>query len=132
MPYISLQFHHMHHSVCFTCYICPHILCYKCPLCSPLVICMFEPYSTYTKPTCTCFTPTYTSYLLFVTYQKTKKRAPWCKHFTSVLHAHGEALLRATSTVFNRGSISRFEEEAELTEEDEHNYKLPSCVTVKT
>ena len=52
----------------------------------------------------------------------------------SVSHAHGEALLRATSAVFNsyhRGSISRFEEEAELTEEDEHDYKLPSCVTVK-
>jgi len=40
-----------------------------------------------------------------------------------------------TSTVFNsfhQGSVSRFEEEAELTEEDEHDYKLPSCVTVKT
>ena len=32
---------------------------------------------------------------------------------------------------YHRGSVSRFEEEAELTE-DEHDYKLPSCVTVKT
>ena len=49
-------------------------------------------------------------------------------------HVHSEALLRATSTVFNsyhQGSVSHFEEEAELTE-DEHDYKLPSCVTVKT
>ena len=32
---------------------------------------------------------------------------------------------------YHRGSICP-KEEAELTEEDEHCYKLPSCVTVKT
>ena len=36
MPYISLQLvlivHHMHHSACFTCYICPHIPCYMSAL----------------------------------------------------------------------------------------------------
>ena len=63
-------------------------------------------------------------------HTKKQKRAPWCKHFASVSHAHGEALLRATS--YHRRSISRFEEEAELTEEDEQDYQLPSCVTVKT
>ena len=52
----------------------------------------------------------------------------------SVSHVHGEALLHVTSTIFNsyhRGSVSRFEEDAELTE-DKHDYKLPSCVTMKT
>ena len=51
--------------------------------------------------------------------------------FSKHSHVHSEALQRVTSTVFNsyhRGSISHFEEEAELTEEDEHDYKLPGCV----
>ena len=104
-----------------------------CLLCSPHVICLFQPYSTYTKPTCTCFTPTYIHLLSVVCYipkKKTKKELLGA----NVSHVHGEALLRVTSAVFNsyhRGSISRFEEEAELTE-DEHDYKPPSCVTVKT
>ena len=33
---------------------------------------------------------------------------------------------------YHQGSVSCFEKEVELTEEDEHDYKLPSCVTVKT
>ena len=32
---------------------------------------------------------------------------------------------------YHRGSVSRSEEEVELTEEDEHDHTLPSCVTVK-
>ena len=37
-----------------------------CPLCSPHDICLFQPYSTYARPTCTCITPTHTCCLLFV------------------------------------------------------------------
>ena len=70
------------------------------------------------------------SYLLFVTYQKTKKELLGAS--ISQAFCIRTVKLRATSAVFNRGSVSRFEEEAELTEEDEHDYKLPSCVTVKT
>ena len=43
-------------------------------------------------------------------------------------HVHGEACL--TSTVFNsyhRGSVSHFEEETELTEEDEHDKATKLC-----
>ena len=50
----------------------------------------------------------------------------------SVSHAHSEALLCVTSTIsIVTIVVVLVEEEAELTE-DEHNYKLPSCVTVKT
>ena len=45
---------------------------------------------------------TYIHLLSVVCYITTNKKGdPWCKRFTSISHAHGEALLCATSTVFN-------------------------------
>ena len=77
---------------------------------------------------------TYVHTLVICCLLHTKKKNKKELLGANVSHVHGEALLRVTSAVFNsyhRGSISRFEEEAELTE-DEHDYKPPSCVTVKT
>ena len=48
------------------------------------------------------------------------------------VHVQVHVLVHAIFNSYHRGSASRFEEEAELTKEDEHDYKPPSCVTVKT
>ena len=68
VPVLHVTFVHTYHATC--------------PLCSPHVICLFQLYSTYTKPTCTCFTPTYACYLLFV-HNKKQKRTPLCKRAIS-------------------------------------------------
>ena len=77
-PVLSLSYLHTHtHVTKETQYylysqLCLHVTFVHtyyatCLLCSPHVICLFQPYSTYTKPTRTCFIPTYTCYLLCVT-----------------------------------------------------------------
>ena len=65
---LALIVHHMHHGACFTCYICPHIPRYMSALFSTCYLSVSTiQLIQYTKPTCTCFTPTHTCYLLVVT-----------------------------------------------------------------
>ena len=112
-------------------YFFPLWMKYKCT-CSPHVICL---HTAHTPSLHVHASHLHTLVICCLLHTKKQKRAPWCKHFASIWHAHSEALLHATSAIFNsyhRGSVSHFEEEAELTEEDEHDYKLPSYVTVKT